>query len=85
MGFADRDCCRGLRARAGLAEVSAPSLFDPPVNPVPEHRVRALAHTMAGMRWPGRGSFEKLKKGQQEAAVRAARAALERLAAEPDE
>lgn len=52
---------------------------------VPEHRVRALANTLAGFRWPGRGSFDALKKGQQEAALAVARTALEMLAQEPDE
>lgn len=51
---------------------------------VSDHRVRGLAGVLAGFRWPNRGGFEKLKKGQQEAALRAARAALEALAAEPD-
>lgn len=51
---------------------------------VPDHRVRVLATVLAGFRWPDRGSFEKLKKGQQQAALDAARGALEHLAAEPE-
>lgn len=47
--------------------------------------MRSLAGVLAGFRWPGRGSFEKLRKGQQEAARKAAWTALETLAAEPDE
>jgi hypothetical protein len=46
---------------------------------VPDHRVRALAGVLAGFRWPDRGSFDKLTKAQREAALGAARAALERL------
>lgn len=66
--------------------MSTPSLFDPPPAAVAEHRVRALAGTIAGYRWPGAGSFERLKKPQQAAAaLNAARLALERLAAEPDD
>lgn len=53
----------------------------PPVE-VPAQRVRALAGILAGFQWPDRGSFEKLTKGQQAAALDAARAALERIAAD---
>jgi len=46
---------------------------------VPEHRVRALAGVMAGFRWPGCGPLEKLKPSRREAALDAARVALEAL------
>lgn len=51
---------------------------------IPDHRVRSLAGVLAGFRWPGRESFEKLKKPQQAAALAAARATLVRLAREPE-
>lgn len=51
---------------------------------VSETRVRVLANTLAGFRWPERGSFERLRKPQQEAAIRAARQALVALAREED-
>lgn len=60
------------------------ALFDSTVEvvpTVPEHRVRALAGVVAGFRWPGRGSFEKLTGPQKTEALAAARSALERLAA----
>lgn len=64
-------------------------LFDDQPRPqVPDHRVRALAGVIAGFRWPaseGRGSFERLKKGQQKLALDIARQALERLAAEGED
>lgn len=59
------------------------SLFEQPV--VPEHRVEALARVMAGFRWPGRESFEKLTKKQQHACREAARHALTTLAEYPDD
>jgi hypothetical protein len=60
------------------------SLFDAPVE-IPEHRVVALAHVLAGFAHPDRGSFEKLTGKQRSACLNAARACLERLATEPDE
>lgn len=50
------------------------------VSHVPQHRVEALAGVLAGFRWPGRASFDKLTKKQQEAAYVAASMALEYLA-----
>ena len=47
-----------------------------------EARVRTLAGTLAGYRWPGQAG--KLRKGQQAAAERVARAALLQLAEEDD-
>lgn len=47
---------------------------------VPGHRVEALAGVLAGFRWPGRRSFEKLRKDQQTVCLDVARDALERLA-----
>lgn len=63
--------------------MTGPSLFDQPPEP-PPHRVRALACVIAGMRWPDRGSFEKLKKNQQQACLHAAKTALEHVSIEPD-
>lgn len=54
------------------------SLFASP-EPVPEHRVKALAGILAGFRWPDRGSFEKLTKPQQKFCMEVARTALEKL------
>ena len=63
-----------------------PSLFDdlPQESPVPSHRIRVLATVLAGMRWPGRGSYEKLKKEQQQACQEAAKLALDHLANKSD-
>lgn len=58
--------------------------IDPADAVVPEHRVRILASILAGFRWPNRGSYERLTKPQQRAAMDAARGALEALAREPD-
>lgn len=51
---------------------------------VAPHRVEILAHVMAGFRWPGRRSFDRLTKEQQRLALDVARQALERLAAADD-
>lgn len=62
------------------------SLFTEPVVDPGERpytmRERALAGTLAGYRWPELGSFEKAGKKRQEAALAAARTALDTLAAE---
>jgi hypothetical protein len=62
------------------------TLFDPEaISPEPSaHRVEALAGLLAGFRWPGRNSFDQLKKSQKAAALDAANEALMRLQSEPD-
>lgn len=66
------------------ADVNQPDLFAELEPQVSEHRVDALANVLAGFRWPGRGSFVALKKGQQQAVLEVARGALAALAKEPD-
>lgn len=55
-----------------------------PLPEIPAHRVRALAGVLAGFRYPGRNSFEDLKKAQQYAVLVAAREALIALAGAPE-
>jgi hypothetical protein len=47
-------------------------------------RVQVLAGVLAGMRWPGAGNWQALRKEQRAAAEEAARLALGRLGEEPD-
>lgn len=75
----------GLGAAADeAADVNQPDLFGELEPHVSEHRVEALANVLAGFRWPRRGSFVALKKGQQQAVLDVARGALAALAKEPD-
>lgn len=54
-----------------------------PAPTVPPHRVRVVAEQLAGMSWPGHGSFDRLPKSYQQLALDIARSALETLATEP--
>ena len=74
----------GLQAAAGPQAGSQGQAGPAPGPEPPEGRTRTLAGVLAGYRWPGCGGLDRLRKGQQAAAVRAARAALDVLNAEPD-
>lgn len=68
-------------AVAAGAGRGSPAAAPAPAQPS-EARIRTLAGTLAGYRWPGQGG--KLRRGQQAAAEAAARVALQTLAGEPD-
>lgn len=54
-----------------------PLLQEPPEPSA--HRVRSLAGVLAGFAWPGRGTFDDLRKPQQRAAIELARRTLRDL------
>lgn len=58
--------------------------IDDAEQPVPTHRVQALAGVLAGFRWPTRGTFERLTKPQKQLALEVAEDALRRLAEAED-